>query len=143
MKAVSIITHRTEVVYSSSVLFILSKGLNAGKPLSKPCPNCFAVSFENSQEVERFKSFCTVLFQSQIFRQYLKGSVVPFLSIRDFKSIVANYSELIENPPLEFDKLVELLGKIEHQELVNRKALQLLSEYRKCLISDYFRKLKS
>jgi len=30
--------------------FILSKGLNAGKPLTEPCPNCFVFHAENEQE---------------------------------------------------------------------------------------------
>lgn len=141
MKAIRIITHRPEVVYSSSVLFILSKGLNAGKPLLKPCPNCFAVEFESIQEIERFRSLCFVLFQSQIFRQYLKGSVVPFLSIGDFKSILINYSELIENLSTDFEKLVDLLVKIEHQELASKKMIKLLSDYRRALISDFLKKM--
>lgn len=141
MKAIRIITHRPEVIYTSSVLFILSKGLNAGKPLIKPCPNCFAVELESSQETQRFRSLCFVLFQSQIFKQYLKGSVVPFLSIGDFRSILNKYSELALNLPLDFEKLVDMLVEIEHQELANKKMMKLLSDYRKALISDFLKKI--
>lgn len=141
MKAIRIITHRPEVVYKSSVLFILSKGLNAGKPLSKPCPNCFAVEFEQAEDIERFKSLCLILFQYRIFEIHLKGSIIPFLSIRDFRATILKYSALMYSFSLEFENLVSLLVKIEQQEQTNKKVLQLLSEYRRVLISDFLKKI--
>ena len=35
---------------SKNHFFILSKGLNAGKPLTEPCPNCFVFHAETEQE---------------------------------------------------------------------------------------------
>ena len=36
----------------STQFFILNKGLNSGKPLLKPCPNCFIITTANEQEKE-------------------------------------------------------------------------------------------
>jgi len=141
MEAIRIISHRAGMIYSSNALFILSKGLNAGKPLAKPCPNCFAIEFRASEDVERFKSLCQILLQSQVFSQYLKGSVIPFLTIRDFRSIISRYAELVDNLPAEFSHLVEVLSAIAEQEQKNRSLLSLLSQYRMALIADFTRRI--
>ena len=141
MEAICIISYRAGMIFSSNAIFILSKGLNAGKPLAKPCPNCFAVEFRTLEDVERFKSLCQILLQSQVFSQYLKGSIIPFLSIRDFRSIVCRYAELVDNLPAEFSHLVEVLSTIEQQEQRNRSMLSLLSQCRMALIADFTRRI--
>ena len=141
MEAIRNISYRAGMIFSSNAIFILSKGLNAGKPLAKPCPNCFAVEFHSSDDVERFKSLCQILLQSQVFGQYLKGSVIPFLTIRDFRSIVSLYAELVDNLPAEFSHLVEVLSTIEQQEQKNRSMLSLLSQCRMALIADFTRRI--
>ena len=141
MEAICIISYRAGMIFSSNAIFILSKGLNAGKPLAKPCPNCFAVEFRTLEDVERFKSLCQILLQSQVFSQYLKGSIIPFLSIRDFRSIVCRYAELVDNLPAEFSHLVEVLSAIAEQEQKNRSMLSLLSQCRMALIADFTRRI--
>ena len=141
MKAIQVITHRPGRNYSAHVLFVLSKGLNAGKPLAQPCPNCFAVEFSSAEEACRFRALCLILMQSRVFSQYLKGSVIPFLSIRDFRSIVSRYAELVDNLSAEFSHLVEVLSAIGEQEQRNRSMLNLLSQYRMALIADFTRRI--
>ncbi len=141
MKAIRIITHLPGRNYSAHVLFILSKGLNAGKPLAQPCPNCFAVEFSSADDAFRFRALCLILMQSHIFSQYLKGSVIPFLTIRDFRSIISRYFVLVDNLPAQFGHLVEVLANIEEQEQKNRSILNLLSQYRMALIADFTRQI--
>ena len=141
MKAIRIITYRPGMNYSTHVLFILSKGLNAGKPLAQQCPNCFAVEFSSADDAFRFRSLCLILMQSHIFSQYLKGSVIPFLTIRDFRSIISRYFVLVDNLPAQFGHLVEVLANIEEQEQKNRSILNLLSQYRMALIADFTRQI--
>ena len=141
MKAIRIITYRPGMNYSTHVLFILSKGLNAGKPLAQPCPNCFAMEFSSADDAFRFRALCLILMQSHIFSQYLKGSVIPFLTIRDFRSIISRYFVLVDNLPAQFGHLVEVLANIEEQEQKNRSILNLLSQYRMALIADFTRQI--
>ncbi len=141
MKAIRIITHLPGRNYSAHVLFILSKGLNAGKPLAQPCPNCFAVEFSSADDAFRFRALCLILMQSHIFSQYLKGSVIPFLTIRDFRSIISRYFVLVDTLPAQFGHLVEVLANIEEQEQKNRSILNLLSQYRMALIADFTRQI--
>ena len=141
MEAIRIISYRAGMIFSSNAIFILSKGLNAGKPLAQPCPNCFAVEFSSADDAFRFRALCLILMQSHIFSQYLKGSVIPFLTIRDFRSIVSRYFELVNNLPAGFSHLVEVLSTIAEQEQKNRSMLSLLSQYRMALIADFTRQI--
>ena len=43
-------THKTGRTYSNPHFFILNKGLNSGKPLINPCPNCFVVTTSTEEE---------------------------------------------------------------------------------------------
>ena len=59
--------------------FILSKGLNAGKPLDAACPNCFVFSCKSEEDRDKYFWICYGLWQSNHFRVHLVGSVIPFL----------------------------------------------------------------
>lgn len=43
-------THQVGRTYSNPHFFILNKGLNSGKPLTNPCPNCFVVTTSTEEE---------------------------------------------------------------------------------------------
>ena len=137
MEAIRIISYRAGMIFSSNAIFILSKGLNAGKPLAKPCPNCFAVEFRTLEDVERFKSLCLVLLQMKIFGQHLRGSVIPFLTISDFRKIIQEYEPLFSHHPDDFLSLIHKLHQIETEEQKNRRMLSLLADLRRSLIYEY------
>ena len=139
MEAIRIISYRAGMIFSSNAIFILSKGLNAGKPLAKPCPNCFAVEFRTLEDVERFKSLCLVLLQMKIFGQHLRGSVIPFLTISDFRKIIQEYEPLFSHHPDDFLSLIHKLHQIETEEQKNRRMLSLLADLRKSLIYEYIK----
>jgi len=65
--------------------FILNKGNNSGKPLSAPCPNCFVIQFQNETEKEQVYWLMYSLWQSKAFYPFLRGSVIPFVVLRDVK----------------------------------------------------------
>ena len=52
MSNFKMITYRPEGVYKDPHFFILNKGLNSGKPLKKPCPNCFVISCHTNWSFE-------------------------------------------------------------------------------------------
>ena len=139
MKAIRIITHLPGRNYSAHVLFILSKGLNAGKPLAQPCPNCFAVTFSSDRDAVSFKSFCLVLLQMKIFGQHLRGSVIPFLTISDFRKIIQEYEPLFSHHPDDFLSLIKKLHQIETEEQKSKSMLSLLADLRKSLIYEYIK----
>ena len=56
-------------------VYILCKGLNSGKPLEKPCPNCFVIACKNSDDMDFYKTLSFGLWKAKHFHQFLTGSV--------------------------------------------------------------------
>ena len=81
MQIFEIKTHKIGRTYSNPHFFILNKGLNSGKPLDKPCANCFVISTTSTANRESLYYLCLSLKVGQYFRYYFKGSVIPFICI--------------------------------------------------------------
>ena len=74
-----------------SVFYIQSHGLHAGRPLKEPIPN----SWEIQTDVKNAFEICFMLYNSRFLKTFLRGSVIPFLSLHEYKKII---HPLLENP---------------------------------------------
>ena len=107
--------------------FILNKGNNSGKPLVSPCPNCFVIQFSNENEKEQVYWLLFCLWQSNGFYQYLRGSVIPFIVLRDIKSCIQDGLDKSQKCPEQFQKMVssfQSINKVENQLKQNLKAIE-------------------
>ena len=107
--------------------FILNKGNNSGKPLLTPCPNCFVIQFNNTEDKEQVYWLLFCLWQSKAFYQYLRGSVIPFIVLRDIKSCIQENLVKAAKKSDQFQKLVssfQSINKIENQLKQNLKAIE-------------------
>ncbi len=117
--------------------FILNKGNNSGKPLSAPCPNCFVIQFQNETEKEQVYWLMYSLWQSKAFYPFLRGSVIPFVVLRDVKSCLsAALNKVVENPA-QFEKAVAALQGLEAMEKQNKQNLLLISQAKRMLFFKY------
>ena len=82
--------------------FILNKGNNSGKPLVSPCANCFVIQFSNNEDKEQVYWLLYSLWQSKAFYPFLRGSVIPFIVIRDVKERLSDGLEKVEANPIQF-----------------------------------------
>ncbi len=101
------------------IFYIQSHGLNAGKPLKVPIPNSWEIDTDNENAFE----ICFVVFNSKILNIHLRGSVIPFLCLHDYKKIIIPY---LKNPiDKDIGKKLETLQKIDVAiaELDNRNRL--------------------
>jgi len=75
--------------------YIQNKGYNAGKPLKKPVPNCFAVLTDHNVLLPGYFYYMVLAaWQQGAFRPHLQGSVIPFLTIDTFKKVILeNYGK--------------------------------------------------
>lgn len=109
--------------------YILNKGLNSGRPMKAPCPNCFAVTTETAEDRDRLFYLCLSLQEGQYFKQYLVGSVIPFLRIKDAKTVIVKTLNTYELD--QWQQRVEKLKKINNyeenlmQQLITIKKLKL------------------
>ena len=117
--------------------FILNKGNNSGKPLSAPCPNCFIIQFQNEIEKEQVYWLMYSLWQSKAFYPFLRGSVIPFVVLRDVKSCLSAALNKVDENPAQFEKAVAALQSLEVMEKQNKQNLLLISQAKRMLFYKY------
>ena len=71
MSTYEIRTHRNGRTYNTPHFFILNKGLNNGKLMEQPCPNCFVITTPSEPERESLFYLCLSL---KIGKSKLKNS---------------------------------------------------------------------
>lgn len=130
-------THRPDTLYLAEHFYILNKGLNSGKPLNEPCPNCFVVIFENTVEKDSFYWLAFSLWKSNFWHQFLVGSVIPFLRIDDFRNDYAKRTAKMLLEHEEHKKNIKTLKLLEQKEFGFQKNIKLISELRKVILSNY------
>ena len=132
-------THKMNRTYHGNHFFVLSKGNNAGRPLDKPCPNCFVIVTKCPKEKHLLYWLCFGLWQCGYFHPYLAGSVIPFLRLPELKSIISNARTQIEQRKTEYEKAVETLNKLLQLQQNISQQLQLISQAKTSLMSKLLR----
>ena len=89
-----------------SVFYIQSHGLHAGRPLKEPIPN----SWEIQTDVKNAFEICFMLYNSRFLKNFLRGSVIPFLSLHEYKKII---HPLLENPIKEEQSTQKKLNALQ------------------------------
>lgn len=121
-------------------VFILCKGLNSGKPLENPCPNCFVISCKNSDELDFYKTLSFGLWKARHFHQFLTGSVIPFLRIADFKAIIIAQAEAVNKNKYAFVEDVNKVKLLERKEKQIYEQLALIADVKRAMIYRHLRK---
>ena len=137
MCSFSIKSHRPGIVYSMPHFFILNKGNNSGKPLLASCPNCFVIQFQCEGEKEQIYWLSYSLWQSKAFYPFLRGSVIPFVVLRDIKLCLLDGVEKVAKNPAQFEKAVAALRSLEAMEKQYKQNLLLISQTKRMLFYKY------
>lgn len=127
-------THQMNRTYHGNYFFILSKGNNAGKPMDKPCPNCFVVITGCPHEKQVLYWLCFGLWQCRYFEQYLIGSVIPFLRLPELKSIIRETRSKIGSRMEEYEKAINTLNKLQDYRQSIFTQLQLIEQAKKSMM---------
>jgi hypothetical protein len=128
MKIINIKTYRLNTTFTSHHFFILSKGLNAGKPLEHPCPNCFIIQTKNEEEKGKLFWICYSLWKSEIYHPLLCGSVIPFLHINDVSAEIEKAIQKVSDQPIAFDEAVNQLQHLLRTEKLLETQLKLIAQ---------------
>jgi len=88
-----------------NAVYVLSRGLNSGKPLEAPCPNCFQIVSPNPMQA---KAVARILFESGTLRPYLHGSVIEFVCIDVYRTQFITIWESL-NP----DRAADTINKLD------------------------------
>ena len=130
-------THKSGRTYSNPHFFILNKGPNSGKPLTNPCPNCFVVTTSTKEAKNTLFHLSMILQIGGFYGYYLKGSVIPFISIDDCRETLKSglkSSEGICTKMQKHIKVVEVISKKEQelQNVIDKIAVLKVAYIRNC-----------
>ena len=117
----------------STQFFILNKGLNSGKPLEKPCPNCFVITLKNDEEKEFLFWLCWGLWQAKKFYYLHTGSVIPFIRLHEFKAFIKEQVATAFAEKEQYHKNVKALQKLEALEKNYKQNLLLIMDAKRAI----------
>ena len=140
MKAVKIFTYNPKNQKSDFEFYALSKGLNSGKPLDVPCPNCFVISCRNVEELDQYRTLLFGLWKAKSFHPFLVGSVIPFIRIGDFKNFVFEQASHLKSKEPAFRKDVKKFKTLEQKERAMYEQLLLISELKRIYIARHLKR---
>lgn len=128
------ITYQKEAVYQGPHFFILNKGLNSGKPLKNPCPNCFVVICNSENEKEILYWIVYSLHQGKRFQAALVGSVIPFIRKNDLVKIIKKAQSSAIGKPEVTQRTISSLLQLERQEENYKRIQGSLKQLRQILV---------
>jgi len=138
MQSVKIYTFNPKNPVNEFDIFVLCKGLNSGKPLEKPCPNCFVVACKNQADKDFYTTLLFGLWKIKHFYPYHTGSVIPFIRISDFKQIVKEQANRVSIKPQDFIEDVHKFKLIERKQKQIYEQMALLNDVKRALIYRHF-----
>jgi hypothetical protein len=103
--------------YAGFHFFVLNKGLNSGKPLLEPCPNCFVCSCQTLEEKDNLYWIFFALWQGKRFHQLFVGSCIEFIRIKETFNLVQELFMKTKNNPDVFQKALDLLKFANEKDL--------------------------
>jgi hypothetical protein len=140
MNLFSVKTSTIKQEISKPHFFVLSKGLNSGKPLLVPCPNCFIIQSENEEFKEVLYWISFALWRTKAFHPLLIGSVIPFIRIGDYKQLINEKLEVVKANPIKFAETIKQLSFIEMKEKQLKENLKLIQDLKRAYVYNYFNK---
>lgn len=136
-------THQIGRTYSNPHFFILNKGLNSGKPLLKSCANCFVVT-TTTEEVKHTLFHLSMMLQiGGFYAYYLKGSVIPFISIDDCRNTLKKGLKQNKNSGFELQKQINLVSVISKKEKELQNVIDKMSVLKVAYIRNCFKVMQS
>lgn len=134
---IKISTYQPESRYPEYAFFILNKGMNSGKPLEKPCANCFIIHTTTQDERDLYFWLCFSLWKSKSFHEFLIGSVIPYVRIQDVRQMIDHAAEEAKQNLPAFHKKIEAIKILEMHEKQFHDNLLLISEAKKAIFARY------
>ncbi|WP_010136512.1 DUF6943 family protein [Ochrovirga pacifica] len=128
-------THRVGKTYEKPHFFILNKGLNSGKPLHNPCPNCFIITTKTEEVKNKLFNLSMMLQIGGFYTYYLKGSVIPFITIKDCSNTLRNGL----NSMVEVDKHIQIVEVLQKEQTRLSENLEKIRQMKKAYIQACFK----
>lgn len=134
-------TYNANSICELPKFYVLCKGLNSGKPLFEPCPNSFVIICTSEELKLQLYWLCYSLWKLKSFHPHLIGSFIPFIRIKEFRTILENYFTYSENKsPGKVLRITKQLNDISLLEEGLKRKLYLVQELRDSVLKEYLRR---
>ena len=155
MDTIFIKTHQPGAHYAKPHFFVLSKGLNSGneihqhqknnikaliKPSNEPFTNSFVLVFQTEAQKEDIFWIAMSLWKSKFWMSFLRGSVIPFLSLYEFKKEFNPKATRLMREHELHHKNIQALKLLQEQEAHHHKNIHLINELKNAIMMRYRRK---
>ncbi len=140
MSTFEIKTHQIGRIYTKPHFFILNKGLNSGNPMKKPCPNCFVLTTQTDDALQTLFYLCLTLKIGRYFAYYLKGSVIPFITINDCSKVLKSTDSSTDNNREQLQKHIQIMNQIQQKEELIKENLKAIQQLKIAFAQTYFAK---
>jgi len=120
--------------YQNEHFFILNKGHNSGKPISEYCTNCFVFLADSKEEKEFFYFLFYGLWQGNLFRPFITGSVIPFIRIDVLINVVKEAYKKVSIKPIDYFDSIQLMKELDKHNEVLVKQITLIKQTKKALM---------
>jgi hypothetical protein len=128
MKQFTLKTYRSSAEVGLNTFYILNKGMNSGRPHPKPFVNSFAFIADNPDEMEMFYWITFAAWQAKLFHPYIKGSVIPFVTILDVKDVIIEASKRCIANPERVSNLLKAFHTLNQLEFKYERLTKLTTE---------------
>lgn len=123
---------------NETIFYIQSKGNRAGRPIKQPMPNCWEVRTFRSVDFE----ILYIVYESKILSYFLRGSVIPFLSLEEYKKIIYPILKKAIHENNIINEHYLQIRKIEENILNQDKIKILLTNLKVSLSHKVYKKLE-
>lgn len=123
---------------NETIFYIQSKGNRAGRPIKQPIPNCWEVRTFRSVDFE----ILYIVYESKILSYFLRGSVIPFLSLEEYKKIIYPILKKAIHENNIINEHYLQIRKIEENILNQDKIKVLLTNLKVSLSHKVYKKLE-
>lgn len=127
-------THKFGNEYQNEHFFILNKGYNAGKPLPEYCANCFVFFADSIEEKEFYYFLFYGLWQGNLFRPFITGSVIPYIRIDDLINVVEEASKKVGIKANDYSDSIQLIKELDKHNDMLTKQITLIKQAKKALM---------
>lgn len=94
--------------------FILNRGLNTGKPMNEPCPNCFVCICKSREDKDSLYWLLFALWQSKEIQRELIGSVILYIRKWELERLIRQKAQ--EHILLVVQKSIPVLREFQRKE---------------------------
>ncbi len=116
--------------------YILNKGMNAGKPLLVPCPNCFEVFLNNKHDKDHLFYMTLSLWKTKKFEKSLIGSVIPYIRKKDLENILQQgIKSMHRNQSLTTDN-IKKINNVDRLQIHLELQIKKLNELKFALMHE-------